>query len=125
NATVAYMNGAAYDVHACRHLKHNDDYGSLSTFVHEWGHAVHTLLADEMQPYETSNYSTFIAETASISNEMLLNDYMVAHARTKNEKMYYLGEGLELIRGTFFRQTMFAEFQLALHEVVEKGDQLT
>lgn len=124
-ASGAYMNGAAYDVHPYLHLNHNDDYESLSTFVHEWGHAVHTLLADQTQPYETSNYSTFIAETASISNEMLLNDYMVAQAKTRNEKMYYLGEGLELIRGTFFRQTMFAEFQLALHEEVEKGDQLT
>jgi oligoendopeptidase F len=124
-ASGAYMNGAAYDVHPYLHLNHNDDYESLSTFVHEWGHAVHTLLSDETQPYETSDYSTFIAETASISNEMLLNDYMVAHARNKNEKMYYLGEGLELIRGTFFRQTMFAEFQLALHEEVEKGNQLT
>jgi len=124
-ASGAYMNGAAYDVHPYLHLNHNDDYQSLSTFVHEWGHGVHTLLSDRAQPYETSDYSTFIAETASISNEMLLNDYMVAHAKTKNEKMYYLGEGLELIRGTFFRQTMFAEFQLALHEEVEKGNQLT
>ena len=124
-ASGAYMNGAAYDVHPYLHLNHNDDYESLSTFVHEWGHAVHTLLSDKTQPYETSDYSTFIAETASISNEMLLNDTMVAHAKNKNEKMYYLGEGLELIRGTFFRQTMFAEFQLALHEEVEKGDQLT
>ena len=124
-ASGAYMNGSAYDVHPYLHLNHNDDYESLSTFVHEWGHAVHTLLADETQPYDTSNYSTFIAETASISNEMLLNDYMVAHAKNRNEKLYYLGEGLELIRGTFFRQTMFAEFQLALHEEVEKGGQLT
>jgi oligoendopeptidase F len=124
-ASGAYMNGSAYDVHPYLHLNHNDDYQSLSTFVHEWGHAVHTLLADGTQPYDTSNYSTFIAETASISNEMLLNDYMVAHAKNKNEKLYYLGEGLELIRGTFFRQTMFAEFQLALHEEVEKGNQLT
>lgn len=124
-ASGAYMNGSAYDVHPYLHLNHNDDYESLSTFVHEWGHAVHTLLADETQPYDTSNYSTFIAETASISNEMLLNDYMVAHAKNRNEKLYYLGEGLELIRGTFFRQTMFAEFQLALHEEIEKGNQLT
>ncbi len=124
-ASGAYMNGAAYDVHPYLHLNHNDDYQSLSTFVHEWGHAVHTLLDDETQPYDLSNYSTFIAETASISNEMLLNDYMVAHAKTKNEKLYYLGEGLELIRGTFFRQTMFAEFQLALHEEMEKGNPLS
>lgn len=124
-ASGAYMNGSAYDVHPYLHLNHNYDYESLSTFVHEWGHAIHTLLDDEVQPYEKSNYSTFIAETASISNEMLLNDYMVAHAKTKAEKLYYLGEGLELIRGTFFRQTMFGEFQLAIHEEVEKGNALS
>ncbi len=124
-ASGAYMNGSAYDVHPYLHLNHNYDYESLSTFVHEWGHAVHTLLDNETQPYEKSNYSTFIAETASISNEMLLNDYMVAHAKTKAEKLYYLGEGLELIRGTFFRQTMFGEFQLAIHEEIEKGNALS
>ncbi len=124
-ASGAYMNGAAYDVHPYLHLNHNYDYESLSTFVHEWGHGVHTLLDDETQPYETSNYSTFVAETASITNEMLLNDYMVAQAQSKNEKLFYLGEGLELIRATFFRQTMFAEFQLAIHEELEQGKALS
>ena len=121
----AYMNSAAYDVHPYLLLNHADDYESLSTLVHEWGHAVHTLLDDKTQPYEKSSYSTFIAETASISNEMLLNDYMVAHAKSKAEKLLYLGEGLELIRTTFFRQTMFGEFQLAIHEEVEKGHALS
>ena len=124
-ASGAYMNPAAYDVHPYLLFNHVYDYESLSTFVHEWGHAVHTMLDDETQPYENSNYSTFIAETASISNEMLLNDYMVAHATSKEEKLYYLGQGLELIRTTFFRQTMFGEFQLAIHEAVEKGDALS
>ncbi|MBS0472755.1 MAG: oligoendopeptidase F family protein [Proteobacteria bacterium] len=117
----AYMQGSAYDVHPYLHLNHNYDYYSLSTFVHEWGHAVHTLLTHDNQPFELSDYSTFTAETASITNEMLLSDYMVAHAQTDAEKLYYLGELLELMRGTFFRQTMFAEFQLALHEEVEAG----
>jgi oligoendopeptidase F len=93
--------------------------------VHEWGHAIHTLLTKENQPFENSNYSTFIAETASIGNEMLLNDYMVEHAKNDAEKEFYLGHGLELIRATFFRQTMFAEFQLALHETIEKGGTLS
>ena len=119
------MNGSAYDVHPYLHLNHNADYESLSTFVHEWGHAVHTVLTHNNQPFEKSNYSTFIAETASIANEMLLNDYMVAHAKNDNEKLFYLGQGLELIRTTFYRQTMFAEFQLALHEALEKGDTLS
>ncbi len=118
-ASGAYMAGIAYDVHPYLLLNHNNDYQSLSTIAHEWGHAVHTLLADSSQPYEKAQYSTFIAESASIGNEMLLNDYMVAHAKTKAEKLYYLGEGVESIRTTFFRQVMFAEFELAIHEEIE------
>jgi oligoendopeptidase F len=124
-ASGAYMNGSAYDVHPYLLLNHNDDYDSLSTFAHEWGHAVHTLLTTKNQPFEKSNYSTFIAESASIANEMLLNDYMVANAKTKEEKLYYLGEGLESIRTTFFRQVMFAEFELAIHEEIEAGRPLS
>jgi oligoendopeptidase F len=124
-ASGAYMNGSAYDVHPYLLLNHNDDYSALSTFAHEWGHAVHTLLSVKNQPFEKANYSTFTAESASIANEMLLNDYMVAHAKTKEEKLYYLGEGLESIRGTFFRQVMFAEFELAIHEEIENGRPLS
>ena len=115
----AYMNGSAYDVHPYLLLNHNNDFRSVSTFAHEWGHAVHTLLANRAQPYELADYSTFIAESASIGNEMLLSDYMIAHAQTSAEKLYFLGEALESIRTTFFRQVMFAEFELALHEEVE------
>ena len=121
----AYMNGSAYDVHPYLHLNYNSDYDALSQFIHEWGHGVHTMLTHDAQPFENSNYSTFTAETASITNEMLLNDYMVAHAQSDQEKLYYLGEALELMRATFFRQTMFAEFQLALHEEVEAGRALS
>ncbi|HTP39801.1 MAG TPA: M3 family oligoendopeptidase [Steroidobacteraceae bacterium] len=121
----AYMNGAAYDVHPYLLLNHNGDYMSLSTFAHEWGHAVHTLLTTKAQPYENSNYSTFVAETASIGNQMLLDDYMVKNARTKAERLYYLGNSLETIRQIFFRQVMFAEFELALHQEVEQGHALS
>ena len=117
----AYMNGSAYGVHPFLLLNHNDDYESLSTLAHEWGHAVHTMLTDANQPFEKSQYSTFIAESASIGNEMLLNDYMVDHAKTRDEKLFYLGQGLESIRQTFFRQVMFAEFQLQMHQELEKG----
>ncbi|MDQ2733635.1 MAG: oligoendopeptidase F family protein [Pseudomonadota bacterium] len=121
----AYMNGAAYDVHPYLLLNHNDNYESLSTLAHEWGHAVHTLLAQAQQPFEKARYSTFIAESASIGNEMLLNDYMVNNAKSRDEKLYYLGQGLESIRTTFFRQVMFAEFQLQMHEEVEQGRPLS
>ena len=123
--TGAYMAGQAYDVHPYLLLNHNDDYESLSTLTHEWGHAVHTLLANRAQPFENASYSTFIAESASIGNEMLLNDYMVAHAATREEKLYYLGQGLESIRTTYFRQVMFAEFELAIHEELERGGALS
>lgn len=124
-ASGAYMNGSAYDVHPYVLLNHNDDYDSLSTFAHEWGHVVHTLLTRRNQPFEKADYSTFIAESASIANEMLLNDYLVRNAATREEELYYLGEGLEAIRGTFFRQTMFAEFELAIHEEIEAGRPLS
>jgi oligoendopeptidase F len=124
-ASGAYMNGDAYEVHPYLLLNETGDYLSLSTLAHEWGHAMHTLLADQAQPYEKSQYSTFIAETASIGNEMLLNDYMVDHAHSKAEKLYYLGEGLESIRTTFFRQVLFAEFELKIHQQLEQGQPLS
>ncbi len=124
-AAGAYMNGAAYDVHPYLLLNETGDYLSLSTLAHEWGHAMHTLLADRAQAYEKSQYSTFIAETASIGNEMLLNDYMVQHARNKAEKLFYLGEGLESIRTTYFRQVLFAEFELKIHQQLEQGKPLS
>ncbi|HTT03039.1 MAG TPA: M3 family oligoendopeptidase [Steroidobacteraceae bacterium] len=124
-ASSSYMSGAAYDVHPYLLLHFTGDFESLSTLAHEWGHAVHTLLADAAQPFEKSNYSIFIAETASIGNEMLLNDYMVAHAKSKAEKLYYLGQGLESIRTTFFRQVQFAEFELQIHQEFEQGHALS
>ncbi|WP_370979867.1 oligoendopeptidase F [Agaribacterium sp. ZY112] len=121
----AYMFGAAYDVHPYVLLNHNDDYDSASTFAHEYGHAVHSVLSNESQPWEMADYSTFIAETASIMNEMLLQDLMVNKAQTAEEKLFYLGNGLESLRGTFFRQTMFAEFELKVNEEVAAGKALT
>lgn len=123
--TGAYMSGSAYDVHPYVLLNHNDDYNSMSTFAHEWGHAVHTLLAQSEQPWETAGYSTFIAEMASTINEILLEEYMIENAATKEEKLYYLGYALESLRGTFYRQTMFGEFELAIHEAAERGEPLT
>jgi oligoendopeptidase F len=124
-ASGGYMAGDAYDVHPYLLLNHNDDYESLTTVAHEWGHAVHTLLAHDAQPFEKAGYSTFIAESASIGNEMLLIDYMVAHAASKAEKLYYLGVALDQIRIEFFRQAQFAEFELRIHEEQEAGHALS
>ena len=121
----AYMQGFAYDVHPYLLLNHNDNYASLSTFAHEWGHAMHTVYARQEQPFETAGYATFIAEIPSTSLELILQDYMTTNAETVDEKLYYLGHGLESMRGTFFRQTMFAEFELALYETAERGEALS
>lgn len=121
----AYMSGLAYDVHPYVLLNHNDDYNSLSTFLHEWGHAVHTLLSVENNSFETFYYSTFIAEMASTINEILLEEYMIKHAKNDKERLYFLGHALESIRATVFRQTMFGEFEKAIHEAAENGEALT
>jgi len=121
----AYMQPAAYDVHPYVLLNHNDDYVSLSTMAHEWGHAMHTLYAAEAQPYDTAGYAIFIAEIPSTSLELVLQDYMVKNAESDAERLFYLGSALESLRTTFFRQTMFAEFELALYEVVERGEVLS
>ena len=118
----AYMQGGAYDVHPYLLLNLGDDYESMSTFAHEWGHAMHSLLTNRNQPYENFGYPTFIAEIASTCNERLLAEYMVARAKTREEKIFYLGQLLEQLRGTFFRQTQFAEFELKAHELAEAGE---
>jgi oligoendopeptidase F len=124
-ASGAYMMGSIYDVHPYLLLNHQNDYESLSTFAHEWGHAMHTLYAKAAQPYQTADYATFIAEIPSTSVELIVQEYMVEHAKSIDEKLYYLGSGLENLRGTFFRQAMFAEFELALYEAAERGEALT
>lgn len=121
----AYVMGAAYDVHPYVLLNHNDDFESLSTFAHEWGHAMHSLLANESQPFQKADYPTFIAEIASIANEVLLYEYLRENATSDDEKLYFLFKELQGIRGTFFRQTQFAEFELAIHQRVEQGGALS
>jgi oligoendopeptidase F len=121
----AYMNGSAYGVHPYLLLNLGENYEGLSTYAHEWGHAMHSLLADSVQPYELSDYPIFTAEIASTCNEVLLTEYMLKQAKTKEEKIYYLGMRLEGMRGTFFRQAMFAEFELKMHEMAEAGEGLS
>jgi oligoendopeptidase F len=116
---------SAYGVHPYLLLNLSDDYDSLTTFAHEWGHAMHTVLADQAQPYPTARYPIFIAEIASTNNEQLLNHLMVTNAKTKAEKLFYLDQLLELFRGTFFRQAMFAEFELRIHELAQAGEGLS
>jgi oligoendopeptidase F len=121
----AYVFGAAYDVHPYVLLNHQDDFDSLSTFAHEWGHAVHSVLSNAAQPWETADYATFVAEMASTINEVLLLRHLQGLASGNQERLFFLSQELELYRGTFFRQTMFGEFEAQIHAAVEAGEALT
>jgi len=120
----AYEEGA-YGVHPFVLLSFNGGYDSVSTVAHEWGHAMHTVLADANQPYATADYPIFVAEIPSTTNEMLLADYVARNAKTREEKIYALARQLEGLRTTFFRQAQFAEFELKSYEAIEKDQPLT
>ncbi|MEO7009355.1 MAG: M3 family oligoendopeptidase [Caldimonas sp.] len=121
----AHMAGYAYDVHPYVLLNYNDDYESLTTLAHEWGHAMHTVLTNRAQPFVTADYATFVAEIASTLDEALLQDRMLKAAQTDDERLFYLGQALEGLRGTFFRQAMFAEFERDIHARSDRGEPLT
>jgi oligoendopeptidase F len=121
----AHMNSNAYDVHPYVMMNFTDDYDSVTTLAHEWGHAMHTYLANGVQPFVTSNYPIFVAEIASTFNEQLLLDRMLKAAKSDDERLLYLGFALEDLRGTFFMQTMLAEFERNIHARVDQGESLT
>jgi oligoendopeptidase F len=119
------MAGYAYDVHPYLLLNHTGNYGSASTLVHEWGHAMHSYFSNKAQPFATAHYAIFVAEIASTCNEALLLDYMLKNAKSDEERLLYLGSALEELRGTFFRQAMFGEFEAKVHGMVDSGEALT
>jgi oligoendopeptidase F len=121
----AYSQGAAYDVHPYMLLNFNGRYEDMSTLAHELGHTMQSYLSNKAQPYPTSDYPIFVAEVASTFNEALLNDYMLKQIKDDRARLSLLGNYLENIKGTVFRQTQFAEFELRSHEMAEKGEPLT
>ncbi|MGC2474381.1 MAG: oligoendopeptidase F [Candidatus Sulfotelmatobacter sp.] len=121
----AYSNGSAYDVHPYMLLNYNGKYDDMSTLAHELGHTMHSYFSNKTQPYALSSYPIFVAEVASTFNEALLLDYMLKHTQDDATRLSLLGNYLESIKGTVFRQTQFAEFELRMHEMVEKGEPLT
>jgi oligoendopeptidase F len=115
----------AYGVHPYQLLNFTGKYDGVTTLAHESGHSMHSFLATHRQPYITAGYATFVAEVASTFNENLLLHYMLDHTTDRDTRLFLLGNALETLRGTLFRQTMFAEFELAIHEKVEKGETLS
>ncbi|MGI9345100.1 MAG: oligoendopeptidase F [Gammaproteobacteria bacterium] len=120
----AYMNGGAYRIHPYILMNFDEKFSGVSTLAHEWGHAIHSLLANESQPFTKADYSTFTAEMAAILPQTLLIDHLIRTASTPEEELYYLSEAMEDIRGTFYRQTMFAEFEQKIHQLAEQDQVL-
>jgi oligoendopeptidase F len=121
----AYSNGGAYDVHPYMLINFNGKYTDVSTLAHELGHTMQSYFSNRSQPYPTAGYPIFVAEVASTFNESLLNDYMLKQIKDDDAKLSLLGNYLENIKGTVFRQTQFAEFELRMHEMSQKGQPIT
>ena len=121
----AYSNGGVYDVHPYMLINYNGKYIDMSTLAHELGHTMQSYLSNKKQPYPTADYPTFVAEVASTFNEALLIDHMLKSIKDDNVRLSLLGNYLEGIKQTVFRQTQFAEFELRIHEIVEQGGTLT
>ncbi|MGO1923656.1 MAG: oligoendopeptidase F [Jeotgalicoccus sp.] len=122
--TGAYSSGT-YGTNPYILMNWQDNVNNLFTLAHEFGHSVHSYYSRQNQPANTSGYSIFVAEVASTFNEALLADYMFKKLDDKKQQLYLLNEQLEGFRGTVFRQTMFAEFEHAIHVMKESGEPLT
>ncbi len=121
----AYSSGTTFGVHPYVLLNWNDQLNDVFTFAHEMGHNMHSFYTGQNQPYPYADYSIFVAEVASTTNEALLLDYLIEHAKTKEEKLALIEKNLNNITTTFYRQTRFAAFEQWAHEKSEKGEALT
>ena len=106
-------------------INYNGKYEDVSTLAHELGHTMQSYYSNKTQPYPLANYPIFVAEVASTFNESLLIDYMLKNIKDDDTRLSLLGNYLENIKGTVFRQTQFAEFELRMHEMAEKGQPIT
>jgi oligoendopeptidase F len=121
----AYSNGSMYDGHPFILLNFNDSYMDVSTLAHELGHSMQSYLSNKKQPYPLADYQIFVAEVASTFNEVLLFNYMIKNETNDDVKLSLLMNWLDGFKGTLFRQTQFADFELKIHEAAEKGLPLT
>ena len=121
----AYSNGGAYDVHPYVLMNYNGKYDDMSTMAHELGHTMHSYFSNKTQPYPLASYPIFVAEVASTFNEALLIDHMLKAIKDDDTRLAVLGNYLEGLKGTVFRQTQFAEFELKMHEMAQKGQPVT
>ena len=123
-ASGAYSSGV-YGTDPYILLNFQNDLNGVFTLVHEAGHSMHSYYSRHSQPYVYADYRIFVAEVASTLNENLLIDYLLSRAESKDEMRYLTNHFLEEFRATVFRQTMFAEFELQMHEAAQAGRPLT
>jgi oligoendopeptidase F len=114
-----------YGVHPYMLLNWADTLDDVFTLSHEMGHSMHTMLSHERQPFVYSDYTIFVAEVPSTLNEALLLDYWLDRATDKNEQIVLLQHAIDNITSTFYTQVLFADFELAAHELVERDQPIT
>ena len=120
----AYSSGS-YDTNPYILLNWHDTLDQLFTLVHEMGHSVHSYFTRSNQPYVYGDYSIFLAEIASTTNENILTEYLLETEKDPRVRAYVLNHYLDGFKGTVFRQTQFAEFEHFMHTEDEKGVPLT
>jgi len=113
---------ATYGIHPYVKMNFKKTFNEVPRLALEYGHAIHSYFAMNTQPYLSWRYPPFLAEIASTCNEALLSQYMISNATSKKDKAWLLSELLETIRTTIYRQSLFAEFELRLHELAEAGE---
>ena len=117
--------GGSYDTNAFMLLNWQDTLDNLFTLVHETGHSMHSSYTRETQPYVYGDYSIFLAEIASTTNENILTEQLLAEVEDDETRFAILNHFLDGFRGTVFRQTQFAEFEHAIHKADQEGQVLT
>lgn len=116
---------ACYNVHPYVLLSFDGTLNNVSTLAHELGHAMHYYYAIKNQSYQDYGYSIFVAEVASQVNQILLSKHLIEKSTSKEEKMYLIDDLISDFKSTIYRQTMFADFELQIHEKEQKGEVLT
>ena len=120
----AYVAGV-YGVGPYMLLNHNDTLSALFTLAHEGGHAMHTVLSYEKQPFVTAAYTIFVAEVASTTNERFLLEHLLKTTADPKERFLLLQHAVDAIVGTFYTQVLFADFELRAHKLAEQGRPIT
>ncbi|SDY49216.1 oligoendopeptidase F [Halobellus clavatus] len=119
------FSAGTYDTQPFISMNYQDDISSMFTLAHELGHSMHSELAKDAQPWQYADYTIFVAEVASTVNETLLTHYLLETLDDDELRMHILDEYLERFRATLYRQTMFADFELQIHEIAEADGALT